>query len=70
MRITEYEKDENGESLRNTSLKDDRCRAILWMIVPKGSAFLHRQPCAGQESDLQMLNHLLPYSGPETDRYF
>ncbi|MDI5823439.1 DUF493 family protein, partial [Salmonella enterica subsp. enterica serovar Kentucky] len=40
MRITEYEKDENGEFVAHTSLKDTTVgRAILWMIVPKGLPF-------------------------------
>ncbi|SUH11792.1 DNA-directed RNA polymerase subunit beta' [Salmonella enterica subsp. enterica] len=71
VRITEYEKDENGEFVAHTSLKDTT-------VGPRHSvddrtersAFLHRQPGAGQESDLQNAEHLLPYSGPETDRYF
>ncbi|MFO6427975.1 hypothetical protein ACLBOM_34455 [Escherichia coli] len=37
VRITEYEKDANGELVAKTSLKDTTVgRAILWMIVPKG----------------------------------
>ncbi|MFP1496896.1 hypothetical protein ACLB1Q_19550 [Escherichia coli] len=49
VRITEYEKDANGELVAKTSLKDTTVgRAILWMIVPKGLPFLlHRQPGAG-----------------------
>ncbi len=71
VRITEYEKDENGEFVAHTSLKDTTVgRAILWMIVPKGLPFSIVNPGAGQESDLQNAEHLLPYSGPETDRYF
>ena len=36
VRITEYEKDDNGEFVAKTSLKDTTVgRAILWMIVPK-----------------------------------
>ncbi len=40
VRITEYEKDDNGEFVAKTSLKDTTVgRAILWMIVPKGLPF-------------------------------
>ena len=57
MRITEYEKkDENGEFVAHTSLKDTTVGRAILDDRTERSAFLHRQPGAGQESDLKMLN--------------
>lgn len=56
VRITEYEKDDNGEFVAKTSLKDTTVgRAILWMIVPKGLPFSIVNQALGK-SDLKMLN--------------
>lgn len=48
VRITEYEKDANGELVAKTSLKDTtvgRCHSVD--DCTERSALLHRQPCAG-----------------------
>ncbi|STV61015.1 DNA-directed RNA polymerase subunit beta' [Klebsiella pneumoniae subsp. ozaenae] len=71
VRITEYEKDDNGEFVAKTSLKDTTVgRAILWMIVPKGLPFSIVNQALGKKAISKMLNTCLPYSGSETDRYF
>lgn len=70
VRITEYEKDANGELVAKTSLKDTTVgRAILWMIVPKGLPYSIVNRALGK-SNLQNAEHLLPHSRSETDRYF
>lgn len=56
VRITEYEKDANGELVAKTSLKDTTVgRAILWMIVPKGLPYTIVNRALGK-SNLKMLN--------------
>ena len=57
VRITEYEKDENGEFVAKTSLKDTTVgRAILWMIVPKGLPFSIVNQALGKKAISKMLN--------------
>ena len=57
MRITEYEKDANGEFVAKTSLKDTTIgRAILWMIVPKGLPFSIVNRALGKKAISKMLN--------------
>lgn len=57
VRITEYEKDENGEFVAHTSLKDTTVgRAILWMIVPKGLPFSIVNRALGKKAISKMLN--------------
>ncbi len=57
MRITEYEKDDNGEFVAKTSLKDTTVgRAILWMIVPKGLPFSIVNRALGKKAISKMLN--------------
>ncbi len=71
VRITEYEKDANGELVAKTSLKDTTVgRAILWMIVPKGLPYTIVNRGRWVKSNLQNAEHLLPHSRSETDRYF
>ncbi|MBE8372224.1 hypothetical protein IQA51_16860, partial [Leptospira borgpetersenii serovar Hardjo-bovis] len=57
VRITEYEKDANGEVVAKTSLIDTQVgRAILWMIVPTGLPFsIVNQPIA-KKAISKMLN--------------
>ncbi len=57
VRITEYEKDDNGEFVAKTSLKDTTVgRAILWMIVPKGLPFSIVNQALGKKAISKMLN--------------
>ncbi len=57
VRITEYEKDDNGEFVAKTSLKDTTVgRAILWMIVPKGLPFSIVNRALGKKAISKMLN--------------
>ncbi|MDU7046823.1 MAG: DNA-directed RNA polymerase subunit beta', partial [Enterobacter roggenkampii] len=57
VRITEYEKDANGEFVAKTSLKDTTVgRAILWMIVPKGLPFSIVNQALGKKAISKMLN--------------
>lgn len=57
VRITEYEKDENGEFVAHTSIKDTTVgRAILWMIVPKGLPFSIVNQALGKKAISKMLN--------------
>ena len=57
VRITEYEKDDNGEFVAKTSLKDTTIgRAILWMIVPKGLPFSIVNQALGKKAISKMLN--------------
>ncbi len=71
MRITEYEKDANGELVAKTSLKDTTVgRAILWMIVPKGLPYSIVNQALGKKAISKMLNTCYRILGSETDRYF
>ena len=57
VRITEYEKDANGELVAKTSLKDTTVgRAILWMIVPKGLPYSIVNQALGKKAISKMLN--------------
>ena len=57
VRITEYEKDANGELVAKTSLKDTTVgRAILWMIVPKGLPYTIVNQALGKKAISKMLN--------------
>ncbi|HAX2086420.1 TPA: DNA-directed RNA polymerase subunit beta' [Escherichia coli] len=57
VRITEYEKDANGELVAKTSLKDTIVgRAILWMIVPKGLPYSIVNQALGKKAISKMLN--------------
>ncbi|HAG03030.1 MAG TPA: DNA-directed RNA polymerase subunit beta', partial [Leclercia adecarboxylata] len=57
VRITEYEKAENGELVAKTSLIDTTIgRAILWMIVPKGLPFSIVNQALGKKAISKMLN--------------
>ena len=50
-------KDENGEFVAKTSLKDTTVgRAILWMIVPKGLPFSIVNQALGKKAISKMLN--------------
>ncbi len=55
--ITEYEKDENGEFVAKTSLKDTTVgRAILWDDRTERSAVLYRNQALGKKAISKMLN--------------
>ena len=70
VRITEYEKDANGELVAKTSLKDTTVgRAILWMMYRK-SALTPSSTRRWVKSNLQNAEHLLPHSGPEATVIF
>ncbi len=57
VRITEYNKRDNGEFIENTHLVDTTVgRAILWMIVPKGLPFLLVNQVLGKKTISKMLN--------------
>lgn len=57
VRITEYEKHENGEWAEFTHLVDTTVgRAILWIIVPKGLSFSLVNQTLGKKAISKMLN--------------
>uniref|UniRef100_UPI0032971AED hypothetical protein n=1 Tax=Salmonella enterica TaxID=28901 RepID=UPI0032971AED len=57
VRITEYDKDETGEFVAQTSLKSTTVgRAILWMIVPKVLPFSIVNQELGKKAISKMLN--------------
>src|SRR5699024_9583734 len=57
VRITEYEKNENGEFEAKTTLTDTTVgRAILWMIAPKGMPFSLFNQTLGKKQISKLIN--------------
>ncbi|MBZ4276051.1 hypothetical protein LAN30_25945, partial [Mycobacterium tuberculosis] len=57
VRITQYEKGDNGEVVARTSREAPSVgRAMLWMIVPKGLPFSIVNQALGKKAISKMLN--------------